>query len=154
MWARDGLIEKQIAKNLGIALSTLSDYKKKYPDFSDAIKKGKEISDYEVENALFKKALGYNATIKKAFKVKEITYKDGKRLKETEHIEYAEEEVHIPADTAAQIYWLNNRKPDKWSNKPQYEADNTENINENIKSLAEIINTPQPDRKLEDFENE
>lgn len=55
-WARDGLSEEQIARNMGISRSTLSEWKNRFPDISDAIKKGKEVADYEVENALFKKA--------------------------------------------------------------------------------------------------
>lgn len=55
-WARDGLTDVQIAKNIGITTSTLYEWKNKYPDFSEAIKESKEVADYEVENALFKKA--------------------------------------------------------------------------------------------------
>ena len=58
-WSRDGLTQKQIADNLGINVDTLIEYKKKYPDFSEALKKGKEVVDIEVENALLKRALGY-----------------------------------------------------------------------------------------------
>ena len=121
MWARDGLTDEKIANNLDIGKSAFYDYKNKYTEFSDALKKGKEVADYEVENALFKKALGYNAKVKKAFKVKEVLYEDGKRLKETERIEYAEEDVHIPADTTAQIFWLKNRKPNTWRDKQELE---------------------------------
>ena len=126
MWARDGLTDEQIANNLDIGKSAFYDYKNKHTEFSDALKKGKEVADYEVENALFKKALGYNAKIKKAFKVKEVLYENGKRLKETERIEYAEDEVHIPADTTAQIFWLKNRKPNIWRDKqePEHKANN------------------------------
>lgn len=55
-WARDGLTDVQIAKNIGITTSTLYEWKNKYPDFSEAIKESKEVADYEVESALFKKA--------------------------------------------------------------------------------------------------
>jgi len=61
-WARDGLTEPQIANNLGIAIRTLCDYKLKYPQFLQAIKKGKEVVDFEVENALFKNAINGNVT--------------------------------------------------------------------------------------------
>ena len=54
-WARDGLTQAQIAKNMGIALSTLKEWIKKYPAISAALKKGKELADYEMENALYKK---------------------------------------------------------------------------------------------------
>ena len=121
MWARDGLTDEQIAENLDISVASFYNYKNKHLEFLESLKKGKEIADYEVENALFKKALGYNAKIKKAFKVKEVLYENGKRLKETERIEYAEDEVHIPADTTAQIFWLKNRKPNTWRDKQELE---------------------------------
>ena len=58
-WARDGLTDEQIAKNIGISRETIYAWKKQFPNFSDALKKGKEVVDREVENALLKKALGY-----------------------------------------------------------------------------------------------
>lgn len=103
---------------MGVAVSTLYDWKKKHQEISEALKKGKEIADIEVENALFKKALGYNVSVKKTFKIREVLYKDGKRVSEKEHLETAYDEVHIPADTTAQIYWLKNRMSDKWRDKP------------------------------------
>ena len=121
MWARDGLTDEQIAEKLDISVASFYNYKNEHLEFLESLKKGKEVADYEVENALFKKALGYNAKIKKAFKVKEVLYENGKRLKETERIEYAEDEVHIPADTTAQIFWLKNRKPNVWRDKQELE---------------------------------
>ena len=47
---------------MGISRSTLNEWKKKYPDISDTIKKGKEIIDYEVENALLQQAMKGNVT--------------------------------------------------------------------------------------------
>ena len=61
-WARDGLTDEQIYNNLGISKDTFYKYKKKYPDFSDSLKKGKEVVDFEVENALLKSALNGNVT--------------------------------------------------------------------------------------------
>lgn len=55
-WARDGLTDLQIAKNIGVAMSTFCDWKNKHPEFSEALKRSKEVADYEVESALFKKA--------------------------------------------------------------------------------------------------
>lgn len=121
MWARDGLTDEQIAEKLDISVASFYNYKNEHLEFLESLKKGKEVADYEVENALFKKALGYNAKVKKAFKVKEVLYENGKRLKETERIEYAEDEVHIPADTTAQIFWLKNRKPNVWRDKQELE---------------------------------
>lgn len=61
-WKRDGLSDEQIAHNLGISSSSMDTYKNKYPRFLGAIKKGKEVADYEVENALFKLCLEGNVT--------------------------------------------------------------------------------------------
>ena len=61
-WARDGLTYEQIAHNMGIDTSTLWDWRKDNATISNAIKKGREVVDYEVENALLKSALEGNTT--------------------------------------------------------------------------------------------
>ncbi|MDR3348813.1 MAG: DNA-packaging protein [Acidaminococcales bacterium] len=82
-WARDGLADKDIAGNMGISRSTLSEWKKHCSDISDALKQGKDVADRQIENALYQKAAG--------------------------------------GDTAAMIFWLKNRKPDKWRDRAQHE---------------------------------
>lgn len=121
-WARDGLTDEQIAKNLGIAYSTLREYREKYSALSAALKRGKEVVDREVENALLKKALGGKEKLLKPMKIKQVIYSDaGKKLKESEEIVMVEEEVLIIPDTTAQIFWLKNRKPDVWRDKTAVE---------------------------------
>lgn len=102
-WARDGLTDEQIASNMGIRRETLIDWKKKYPNISNTLKRGKEVVDYEVENALLKRALGY-------------TVKEEKLTKDGEVVELERE---VPGDVTAQIFWLKNRKPDAWRDKPE-----------------------------------
>ncbi|WP_343844514.1 helix-turn-helix domain-containing protein, partial [Faecalicatena contorta] len=58
-WARDGLTDEQIATNIGISRDTLYRWKNEYSDISDTLKRGKEVVDRQVENALLKRALGY-----------------------------------------------------------------------------------------------
>lgn len=111
-WARDGLIDEQIAANIGITTTTLYDWKKKYADFSDALKKGKKISDYEVENALFKSATGYEYEERK--EVQEVV--DGVMRKRVEVTR-----KQVPPNATSAIFWLKNRKPDKWRNKQEIE---------------------------------
>ncbi len=113
-WARDGLNDEQIAHNMDISTSTLYEWKKKYSDIAEALKKGKEVVDIEVENALHKSALGFFVKIKKVFMKKTVTYKDGKRLKEESIPVMAEETIYIKPDTTAGIFWAKHRKPDKW----------------------------------------
>lgn len=107
-WKRDGLTDEQICKNLGIVKDTFYKYKEKYADFSDALKKGKEVADIEVENALFKRAIGY----KYKEVIKEVKEVDGKKST------YVKEVIkEMPGDVAAQIFWLKNRKSSKWKDK-------------------------------------
>ncbi len=61
-WCRDGIIEEEIAKRLGVAYSTFKKYKSDYSALSDALKEGKEVADYRVENALYEKALNGDTT--------------------------------------------------------------------------------------------
>lgn len=61
-WARDGLTDEQVATNMKISRSTLNEWKKKYSDISDTLKKNKEVADYEVENALYNEAKNGNVT--------------------------------------------------------------------------------------------
>ena len=108
-WARDGLTDEQIAKNIGISRSTLNVWKDRYSDISDALKKGKDIIDRQVENALLKRALGYEyEEVKEKFEYGVIT-------------ERTVTKKEVVPDTTAQIFWLKNRKPDKWRDKPGYE---------------------------------
>ena len=110
-WARDGLTDEQIAGNIGINTSTRYDWKNKFPKISEALKKGKEVVDIQVENALLKRALGYDFQETRV----EKSDKDGTKIVQTLK--------HIPADTTAQIFWLKNRRPDKWRDKPEMPGD-------------------------------
>ena len=122
-WARDGLIDEEIAKKMNVSPPTLYKYKKMFPEIVEALRKGKELVDVEVENALYKKALGYTVPVKKTFKVKRIEYnpETGKKISEYEELVDGFDEVHIPADTTAQIFWLKNRKKQQWRDKVEYE---------------------------------
>lgn len=112
-WARDGLTDEQIAKNIGITSKTLYEWKNRFCEICEALKKGKEVVDYEVENALLKRAL------------------DG--------------------DTTAQIFWLKNRRPNKWRDKP-VENTKTAALETAMRALADIIEKPTQDRNIEEFE--
>ena len=93
-WARDGLTLEQIAKNLGISKDTLYSYKNKYSDFSDALKKGREVVDYEVEGALYKAAMSGNVTAQ-IFWLKNRKAKEWKDRKEALEIEIATKELEL-----------------------------------------------------------
>lgn len=118
-WARSGLVDTQIAKNIGIAVQTYYEWTRRFPSFAEAIKKGKAPVDIEVENALLKSALGGTVIVKKPVKIRTKRMLAGKGTIEEEHIEFIDEEVYVPPNTTAQIFWLKNRKPDKWRDKQE-----------------------------------
>lgn len=108
-WARDGLTDEQISRNMGIGTTTLYRWKDEFEEIRETLKRGKEVVDRQVENALLKRAIGYEYE-----EVKE-KFEDGVITERT----VTKKEV-VP-DTTAQIFWLKNRKPDKWRDKPGYE---------------------------------
>jgi len=108
-WCRDGLTEEQICKNLGIGKSTMNEYKQQYPDFKNSLKKGREIAITEIENALFKRALGYEyEEIKTSIRII-----DGKETKYTEKTR-----KHLPPDVGACAILLKNKDRGNWSDNP------------------------------------
>lgn len=140
-WARDGLTDEQIAKNIGIRRPTLYAWKKEHPDIADALKKGKHIVDVEVENSLLKKAMGtttkttqykmvkVDADVLKAKRVKfmnaykldhpdktreEIVIAAALAIPTYERIPIVETVQEVPPDTKAAIFWLKNRMPEKY----------------------------------------
>lgn len=146
-WARDGLTDEQIAQNIGVSIATLYNWKNKYLEILEALKRGKEIVDLQVENALLKRALGYEFREQKYAQV-EMSQEEHYALKQVvvnrfkidnpeatlEEIRLVELQVskyksvlveektkEVAPDTTAQIFWLKNRKPDKWRDRQQVE---------------------------------
>jgi hypothetical protein len=104
-WARDGLTNEQIAQNMGVIPNTLYKWMNQFEDIREALKKGKEVADREVENALFKSAVGHY------YEEDAVTNKgDVVRIRKYEK-----------PNTTAQIFWLKNRKPLEWRDKQEIE---------------------------------
>jgi len=80
-YAMEGMTREEIAGKLGIHRNTLAEWEKRYSAFRDALKVGRERTDFAVEQALLKKAL--------------------------------------KGDTVACIFWLKNRRPKQWKDRPQ-----------------------------------
>lgn len=125
-WTRNGLTNEQIAKNMGINPDTLYKWKKKYDEFNEVLKKGKEVVDLEVENALLKRAMGYTIQIKE------------QKLDKDGCVHDLVKDLHVPPDTTAQIFWLKNRKPKEWRDKVNIENEVSENGV--LSQLVEAIN--------------
>lgn len=114
-WARDGLTDEQIAHNMCISPSTLYEWKNAYSEFSESLKRGKEVVDRQVENALLKRALGYEyEEVSEKYELGILT-------------ERKVTKKQVVPDTTAQIFWLKNRKPSEWRDKPEGESVKDEN---------------------------
>lgn len=125
-YARDGLTDEQIAHNMGISPATLYNYKRDHLEILEALKKGKEVVDIQVENALLKRALGYSYEEKKV-EVSEEGTKVTKTIKE------------VVPDTTAQIFWLKNRRPEQWRDKQDIEHSGQ------IGGVTIVNDIPKPD---------
>lgn len=114
-WARDGLTKEQIAKNIGISRDTLNEWEKKFSDISDALKKGREVVVREVENAMIKRAKGYE--------VEETTeeLKFNRKSGQNELVITKRVKKHIAPDTGAAAFVLKNYAPDKWKDRKDVE---------------------------------
>jgi len=129
-WARDGLTNNQIAHNMGISKDTFYQYQKKYSDFKEALKTGKEVSDYEVENALYKNATGFHY-------IEEQVTNSGNVV---------EVRKYSKPQTTAMIYWLKNRKPANWRDKPKVNKENRHQT----KPLHDMLETLRDDNNDRD----
>lgn len=129
-WARDGLTDEQIAENMNITRSTLYEWKKKYSDISDTLKKGKEVVDRQVENALLKRALGFSYD--EIIKERVLDKQTGENKLEVTKVITREA---LP-DTTAQIFWLKNRKPEEWRDKQSVDVSGNMNVNNPFAELT------------------
>lgn len=114
MWARDGLTEQQMFRNLGVGKTSWEHYKKTKPELLNALKKGKAPFIAEVTNALAKRALGFSVTETKTY----VRIEEGKEVKYQEKAE-----KYFPPDVAACSIILKNKDKDengkaKWSDNP------------------------------------
>ena len=125
-WARDGLTDEQIANNAGIRPRTFYEWLAKFPQMAQAIKKGKAPVDFEVENALLKRALGYD------YKeiIKEIDNNGKQHVREITK--------HMPPDVGAAVFWLKNRRRDKWRDRPDLIQDAPQG-NEILDSISDVL---------------
>jgi hypothetical protein len=96
-----GLTDAQIASHIGVSESLLNEWKTKYPEFFETLKKGKTMADSRVAKSLYERACGYEHPAVKIFNTP-----TGPLL-----VDYVE---RYPPDTQAASLWLRNRQPARW----------------------------------------
>ena len=127
-WASRGLSNEQIADNMGIVTSTFYRWVSEHKELKDAIKTTKDICDLQVENALFRRAVGYSYDEEVTEKINQ----DGQEI----IVSRKTTRKTIPPDTAALIFWLKNRKPEEWKDKQIVDASIAD---ENIKTMQDYM---------------
>ncbi|SER50749.1 MULTISPECIES: transposase [Pseudomonas] len=100
-----GLTDKELAEYFEVSEQTLNAWKKAHPAFLESLKGGKTLADAEVASKLFHRATGYE------HEDTDIRVVNGEII-QTPIIK------HYPPDTTAAIFWLKNRQPAKWRDKP------------------------------------
>ena len=106
-----------------ISEQTLYKWAAKYSEFGEALKKTKEITVYEVENAMFKSALGY--------------YVEETKITDSDKDGHKEEKIrkYIPPNVTAQIFWLKNKAPDEWQERRDIMLDTSNGVLDSILEL-------------------
>ena len=138
-WRAQGLSIKQVCGRMGIDLRTLRSWRKKYPDFDDVLKIGKEVTIARVEHSLYQRALGYDYE-EEVWELIEGELRLTKKFKK-----------HMPPDVKAILHFLYNRDPQHWRSiqesleSTQY-VDSVKNVLVAMKEVAEtgkeqVVNT-------------
>lgn len=134
-WARDGLTDEQIASNMGITRKTLAEWKTKYSNICDTLKRGKAVVDIQVENALLKRALGYSYDEVTRERVLDYDPSTGQVV--GSHMEITKTvKKEVQGDTTAQIFWLKNRRPEQWRDKRDVSVEGEISTNNPFKGLS------------------
>ncbi len=116
-WAEKGLIGKQISHNMGISHKTLCEWQNLFPQLSEAIKVGRRVKDFEVENSLLQRATGYQYE-------EEIS-----ELNDDGELIVVKKVLKSQApDVTAQIFWLKNRQPELWRDKVEIQNEHSGTI--------------------------
>ena len=103
--AECGKTDEEIAEILSVTFQTINNWKLQHPDFFESLKKAKDTPDDKVERSLFERACGYTRSIERLSKTGEV-------------VDTLEE---MPPDVTACIFWLKNRRPEKWRDKQDHE---------------------------------
>lgn len=133
--ASNGIVNREIAKGLGIAESTLYEWKKAIPEVAEAFQQGEEWLINDVKNSLYKSAKGYEYS--------EVTEENGAVKKVVTK--------HMPGNVVAQQVILYNKRPDEFKAKNH---DSDQNITIKLEIPQAIQEIAQLDKAITDLEKQ
>ena len=128
--AKRGCTDEEMAEAFGVGVRTIYAWKGAHPEFQQALKETKSKTDEGVAESLYARACGL--TKRTTRKVREVIDANGNKVKLTEITEET-----LPPDTTAMIYWLKNRQPELWRDRPA--VDNTDTAV--LKAAKELISS-------------
>lgn len=120
--AREGMALPEIVRRLDLSSRDMAKIKKQEPDIVDELAASKELTDYAVEDALLKRALGYVAT-----EVKESEKPNGTEIVTTKK--------EVAPDVSAASAWLKIRRGNIWNEKAGEQE--LQKVDQILDSLAE-----------------
>jgi transposase-like protein len=130
---RRGAIDADLAERFGVHIQTIYSWREQHEEFDAALKINKEVVDTQVENALLKRAKGF-------------TYMEQVLTKQGEIVSI--ERTVLP-EVIAQIYWLNNRRPDLWRHTNRHELTGADGKPLNLSPAVVIYELPENGRQIE-----
>jgi len=130
--------DEDLASLFDVNVDTIYRWKNVHPEFSEAINEGKERADTRVAGAMFNNACGAEWVEEQAIKVKTVTYDNGKRVKEEEHVEVVEVKRRAAPNVVAGIFWLKNRQG--WKDRVDHGIDD-----ESLEGLARVMGVKPED---------
>lgn len=133
-----GATDKEIAEILEVDVSTVNRWKLVHPAFCESLKKGKKEADAHVAKCLYGRATGYDhpdthiSNFQGVITVTPVT-------------------KHHPPDVTAQIFWLKNRQPDRFRDKPEVSVTLNNEVTVDTGKQAEELTVPQLRARLADL---
>lgn len=127
---------------MGIVSSTFYQWQTRFPELTEALKKGKAPVDTQVENALLKRALGYSytETITDFELIDTGTVDDdGKPIMEKKIKNVRSVKKEVAPDVGAAAFWLKNRRPDRWREKREEQIQVTSADYSLLDEVAEAV---------------
>src|SRR6266699_1517678 len=150
--ARLGATERELAEAIGIGLGVLKHWKKRHPEFREALRNARLEADLNVADRLYLRATGYSHPAVKIMSVKHAIRDDDGKLRIIDEVVHEPYTEHYPPDTTAAIFWLKNRRPDLWKDVTQQdrkvtaEVDLQVSLNDAREQLSAQLN--QASRRL------
>ena len=128
-----GATDMEQAQFFGVSIRTLHRWKVERPEFREALEMGKDEADAKVEKSLYQRATGY-------------TFDSEKILVIDEEVVRVETLEHVPPDTKAAMFWLQNRRPGLWRsvNHIKHDVEPEGELAGWLKNLQKNPNTLQP----------